>query len=265
MRYHYDMYGKEAVLRDIPVYAASALAIGTVMSSGPVATAVNPGRAIRPVATVLNNIIGVLNEDVSAANALAVAATGFETYAKIIINPGAVYLAEYDTTGTTILLSAADATGKSITSLDTGVADQEGGWAYVLTGTGLGNLFCIGASVAATGLTAVTDYDDNLEANAIADTAIVLKARYSSTATGGDVDLNTACTKVIPYAGTGAATVLENYIESRVRPLEPLVISRHSGINYASEAAMGLKFHADLYFTEHLLGSGGTVCTRPIV
>jgi len=268
MNWHYDVTGAEPIIRDIPVYAAAALTRGTAMCSGPVATAVNPGRSIVADPVVLSNIIGVLQEDVTAANALAVAATGYETFAKHIINPFAVYLAAYsELTADQNTVSAADATGKTITATDTGTADEEGYWFYItdLVSTGgFGNLFCAGATTGTTALTAVTDYDNNLVGNVIADRYIGLYSRYASTAVGGAVNLSTNAINLAGPVATGpagSAIVLENYIESSRRSITPLVISQHSGSNYKAEDP---RFYGDVMFSEHLLAAGGVVNTRVI-
>jgi hypothetical protein len=269
MKWHYDVTGAEPIIRDIPVYNSGAITRGTAMCSGPVATEVNNGRSIIASPAVLSNIIGVIQEDVTAANALAVLATGFETYAKHIINPFAVWLAEYATGASDdIAITTASATGKSVTAPDTGDANQTGSWVYI-TGVGSsiggkGNLFCVGGATGTTVLTAVTDYDDYLKANIVSDTFITLHPRYGATVVGGSVSLDSTSIKVqglLASGNTGAALILENYIESAVRSLQPLVISTHSGINFASENP---RFYGDLMFSEHLLAAGGTVCNRVI-
>jgi hypothetical protein len=261
------------ICRDIPVYAAQAIPCGIPMCSGPVATEVNNGRAIVATGTSLANIIGVTNEAVTAANALAVLATGYETYAKIIINPFAIWLTQYDTGAAyDVALTSADATGKTITTADLGNNNQTGYWSYITsTGSssnGFGNLFCAGAATTTTVLTAVTDYDDDLKANAIGDTTILMFPRYGAGVVGGNIDL--VCSSAtaeatisgqVAGAGSGAAIVLENYIVSSRRPMEPLVISRHSGKNYAAENP---KFYADVFMPEHLLATGGCVNNRVI-
>jgi hypothetical protein len=55
-------------------------------------------------------------------------------------------------------------------------------------------------------------------------------------------------------AAAGAGIILQTFIESKTRPMEPLVCARHSGINYKGEAP---QFYGDLMFSEHLL-SGDT-------
>ena len=269
MRWHYDVTGAEPIIRDIPVYAAAAIGRDTAMCSGAVATDVNNGRAIVAAPTVLSNIIGVIQEDVTAANALAVVLTGYENYAKLIINPFAVWFARYSQlTADLNTITAADTTGKSVTATDTGTAHETGFWVYIsslagtLTTGGYGNLFCVGAVTGTTVLTAVTDYDDNLNGNIVGDRVLAMYARYGSTAVGGAVNLSTNCQNImgaVAADSTGSAIVLENYIQQTNGPMEPLVIKQHSGKVYKNA-----QFYGDLMFSEHLLAAGGCVNDRVI-
>jgi len=263
MKYHYDVNGAEAIVRDIRVYDAGDLTIGQAVCSGPVATAANAGGAITADPVVLSNIIGVMNETVTAAS---VTATGVDVYGKVIINPGAVYLAKYSQLAADdVPLTAADTTGKTLTV--TQVTDHEGGWAYITSvgGTtgGYGNLSKIGAVTGTTVLTSATSYDDSLEGNLVGDTAIVIIPPFNADVAGGSVDLAADSINVAGYnasAGAGAAIILDNYIESSTRPME-MLRSAMSGYNYAAEAP---QFYGDLMFSEHLLNCGGVVNTRVI-
>jgi len=267
-KFHYDVTGAEPIVRDQRVYsAATDIAIESVMAMQPVGTAEQAGVAMLATPAQLDNIVGVTNEALTAANALSVVATGVDKYCKIIINPFAAYLCKYsEAAADDVPATAADADGKSLTI--TQVTDHERGWAYITdtggTTGGFGNLFQIGAVTGTTVVTAATDYDDNLSGNIAGDTAIVLIPPYSADVAGGSVDLATNAVDVAGYnadAAAGAAIVLENYITSASRPMEPLVCSRHSGYNYASEDP---HFYADVMFSETLLGQGGTTCTRII-
>jgi len=266
-RYHYDVTGAEPIVRDVCTYnGGGEIEIGTVMASGPVATAENTGAAIKADADVLSNIIGVTNEAMAAGDT-SVVATGVDYYCKHIINPYAVYLCKYSTDAADdVPVTSADATGKSLTI--TQVTDHERCWAYITStgGTtgGFGNLFQVGATTGTTVLTAATDYDDDLSGNIIGDTVIVLHATYGADVAGGSVDMASNLIDVSGHdasASAGAAIVLENYITSKWRPSEPLRCSKHSGYNYKDEDPT---FYADVMYSEHLLGQGGTVCDRVI-
>lgn len=267
-KWHYDVTGAEPIQRDQRVYSAStAIAIESVMAAQPVATAEQAGVAMLATPAQLDNIIGVTNEALTAANALSVVATGVDKYAKLIINPFAVWLCKYSQAAADdVPTTAADTTGKTLTI--TQVTDHFRCWAYITnvggTTGGYGNLFQVGAVTGTTVLTAATDYDNNLSGVISGDTVIVLMAPYFADVAGGSCDLATNCVDVAGYnadAAAGAGTVLENYIASASRPMEPLVCARHSGYNYKSEAP---QFYADIMFPEHLLATGGTTCTRVI-
>jgi len=96
----------------------------------------------------------------------------------------------------------------------------------------------------------------------------VLIPPFTADLAGGSVNLSVAtginAMQIEGYnttAATGAAIILENYIQSASRSLEPLVCSRHSGNNYKSENP---DFFGDIMFSEHLLIAGGVVNTRVI-
>ena len=268
MRWHYDVTSAEPIIRDIPVYSTGALLAGQPMCSGAVATDVFNSRSTPAAYNTLLDIIGVLQEPVTAANALAVVLTGYEKYAKHIINPFAVWLAEYSqTTADTVILTGADSDGSTITTGDNGTDHETGCWDYITkegVGTGYGNLFCVGAVTTTTVHTCVTDYDDYMNANATGDYVLCMHQRYGAVATGGSVNLSAAdLTKIAGHIATdsgGDAMIIENYIQGNGIPMQPLVISQHSGKNYKGDVP---KFYGDLVFHNHLLGNAN-VSTRAI-
>jgi len=264
-QFHYDVTGAEPIIRDVAIItSAAAMKVGQVVASATVAT--EGCIAESADADVLDNIIGVLNEDLAAAST-SVIATGVTQYGKIIINPFAVWLCKYSfAAADDVPCTGADATGKTVTI--TQVTNHLRCWAYITstggTTAGFGNLFQVGAVTTTTVLTAATAYDDNLKANAIGDTVIVLHAPYGADVAGGGVDMATNVIDVSGHdasASAGAAIVLENYIQSKARPMEPLRPSVHSGYNYASENP---NFYADVFYPEHLLATGGAPNLRII-
>jgi hypothetical protein len=272
LRWHYDVTGAEPIVRDVRVYNSGALQKGTAMCGGAVATVENNGCAIVVTGNVLSNIIGVLQEDMTAAQCLGVVATGVDKYAKLIINPFAVWLGQYsEHADDDVPITSADTSGKTCTV--TQVTNHTRAWAYCLVkgtsaATGSGNLFQTGAITTTTVLTAATDYDDALLGNTTSDLVIVLPAPFNADVAGGSVDLSDASgikgMQIAGYSGTagaGAAIILENYIESPKRSLQPLVCATHSGKNYVDENP---KFFGDIMFSEHLLACGGVVNTRVI-
>ena len=270
MKFHYDVSAAEPIIKDLRIYNSGALLDGTAMASGPVATAEGSGALTVADSDVLSNIVGVLQEDVSSADALSVVAEGVDKYAKICINPLAVWLIPYSVHADDDEVTTTT-TAKVLTQ--TMVTDHERGWAYVTdagsSAGGFGNLFQIGASGTTATITAATSYDDNMVATlANVDTFIVLIPPFSADVAGGSCDLSEASGQVSMQlkgyettAAAGAAVVLENYITSASRPMEPLVCAKHSGYNYASEDP---KFYADLMFSEHVLLAGAPVNDRVI-
>jgi hypothetical protein len=268
LRWHYDVTGAEPIIRDVLINNAGAIMYpGTCVGMLVQTTEENCGAASLIVPATLSNVMGVLQELVPVANRSYVA-TGVEHYAKVIINPFAVWLGRYSTeaaddTANTV----ASATGVVLTEANS-IADHERGWAYVTdTGSsvgGFGNLFKIGATSTTTTITATTTYTSGLVGNTTSDTFIILPAIYSSDAIGGSVDLATSCMELAGYntdqAG-GAAIILENYIQSSRRSLAPLRNAEHSGKNYKSEDP---DFFGDVMFSEHLLACGGVVNDRVI-
>lgn len=264
MQFRYDLTGAEPILRDTRVYDAStARTKGTLMAAGVTGTAEACGAAVLARVTVLDNIIGVLNEDLTAAQLLSVVATGVDKYGKLIINPFAIWQAKYNPT--TVVTSTTTAKTLTVTM----VTDHERGWAYVTNGGssigGYGNLFQIGASTGTTAIVAATDYDDNMTATlAAVDTFFVMPAPYQADVAGNSFNLHANGRDALGYGTTahsGNAIVLENYIVSKTRPMEPLVAAKHSGYNYSAEAP---DFYCDLFFPEHLLATGGVVGNRVI-
>lgn len=217
----------------------------------------------------LDNFIGVSNEfydsseagsgpDSSGSNSLTVVATGVSNYIKVIINPLAVYLAEYsqaaadDNTNT-----AASTGGKVVTATLT--TDREGDWCYC-TDTGssagaAGNLFQIGASNSTTDCTACTSYDDNMATSNTSDTYIWVTNPFSCLAAAGSLDLSAAAGNVnthlkgVGATGAGAINVLQSYISDKNTPMEPLKVERNSGKTYDAPTA---HLYSSVQFPEHL-------------
>ena len=270
LRWHYDVTGAEPIIRDIRVYNVGALYNGTAMCAGPVGTAENVGCAIIADGNVISNIIGVLQEDLAAADILSVVAAGTDKYGKIIINPFAIWLGKYsfhaDDDEVTTTTTAATLT-------QTMVTDHERGWAYVTnsgsSAGGFGNLFQIGSSTGTTAIVAATTYTSGLKTTlANTDTFIVIPPPWYVDVAGGGVELSEASgINAMQIAGlettaaAGAGLIIENYIQSSRRSLEPLNSSQHSGKNYADENP---DFFGDLYFCEHCLAAGAPVNNRVI-
>ena len=263
MIFHYDLAQAEPIIRDYPVYDTSAINYGEVLAmEGAITTAENRMFLQSCNAAVIDNAVGIAQETITASTSAS--ATGVTVYAKVLINPFAVYLCEYsqhaddDTVNT-----AADTAGNDTTATFT--TDREGDWIYVTnvgsTTAGAGNLYQIGLSNSTTSVTACSSYDDYMKGTSTSDTFIVITNPFSALATTGHTDLSAAtgysgrAIKGLPATGSGALNILLNYIQTPQLGLEPLRVEQHSGKNYSS--GVGVHLYADVQLMSHLL-LGGT-------
>lgn len=261
MNWHYDVTGAEPIIRDMRVYSATTVNLlrGTALRMGAVGSTTTAGCAEIATVAGLENMVGVLQEDLIGDDAhLSVGATGVDKYGKIIINPFAVWLAQYSELAADILTNtAASATGVALTVVAV-VTNHFRTWCFVLSGTGLGNLYQVGAVTGTTVLTAATTYAGSLKANAVNDTFINTHCPWEADVANGSVNLATNAIDLAGHdatAGAGDALVLENYIAGGSWPMEPLVAARHSGVNVGA----GCHLYGDVIFSEHLLcGQGVT-------
>ena len=253
MRFHGDLTQASPVIRDILGSDSGVIAGQAVTHEAGAATGEAAGGFI-DASTAAVDFLGVTMEAVSGTADLS---AGTETYAKVIVNPCAYYLAQWDTTngGTN---TVANSTGEVIT--DTGIdAYQEGGWAYVYgptTDTGYGNLIKIGAQTSTTALTNVTGaaYDDELKANTTSSTYIIIRKCFQGDPTLGGIDLDSTFAKLDgSIDSTGDMIVLENYISHKRFPMEPLRVAKHGGKNVP-----GAVFYSDLYFMDAFLRGSST-------
>ena len=258
MRFNYDLAQAYPVLRDLLVYdaTASGLIAGQAVSSTAINASEGCGGVIDPTTNTLVDIVGVFAE--TPPTTVSVMAAGTDYYAKVIINPNAVFLAQWsEATSTTN--TVADSTGETVsaTAID---ANQEAGWVYVngpTTDTGYGNLFKIGAQTSTTTLTNVTGaaYDDELKANTTSSTYIIIRRPLVNAPTLGGQDLDSTFAKLDGSKdSSGAAIVLENYINHTRFPMEPLRVARHGGKNVT-----GATFYGDVWFCDHTLRGAATL------
>jgi len=274
MKFHWDLTQAEPIIKDYVVVGSSDIEEGAVVSmEGAITTDDNRFGLQNTNAAELSNVVGVTNEkyDYSAhysglsgtTNAATEPTTGVSNYIKVIINPMAVWLAEYsqhaddDTVNT-----SASSDGKDITATFT--TDREGDWVYVTdtgsTTDGAGNLAQIGLSNSTTSVTMCTSYDDNLNGVSTSDTFIVISNPYTALAAGGSLDLTAASgqagtmLKGAAETGAGAIVVIQNYITDKATPLEPLRVERHSGRVFDAATA---HLYADIQLSDHLLLGAG--------
>ena len=263
MYWSYDLTGAEPIVRDMRVYSVSGTHMyrGEAMGMGAVGAATTSGCLVIAPA-ILSNMVGVLQEDLlTDATHVSAGATPADLYGKCIINPFAVYKAKYSALAADInTTTVASATGILYTS--TQVTNHFRCWVFSLSGTSKGNLGQVNV-VATTASVSIKAGTPALAPVAIGDTFIVTHEPWCADVAGGSVDLATNAIDVSGHDGTGsagAAVVLENYIVSPTRPMEPLSVAKHSSINVGTDGTSEL--WADVFFAEHvLLGTYARIIT----
>jgi hypothetical protein len=284
MIFHYDLSQAEPIVRDMPVYGTSDILRGALLSrEGAISTAENNFGLQLCSATVMDDVVGVAEEfydydkhiNNAGVNGVTAVATGVTNYIKVIINPMAVYLAEWSQAAANdVVNTVASSTGKTTTGTFTSPGDDvEGDWVYYTnvgsTAGGAGNLYQIGAA-STTEWTATTSFDDDMKATTTSDTYIKLLHPVFATVAGGSMSLSAAAGEINTHVlgndvvgdDTGPAIVLQNYVTDKAHSLEPLRVERHSGKNFDAATC---HLYCDFYPLDHLLRTSGTLTASPVV
>jgi hypothetical protein len=263
MRYHYDLSGGEAIIRDYPVYDAANLDAGELLMLGTtdpdsgadesqaLITAYNATAANQAI-----DAIGILNESTYESGGTtpsrAPSTTTGPYYGKVIINPLAVYLVEQS-------LAAADDAAITSTSTTTLTVsslqdDIDGAWVYFpLTQSGVkGSLRLLAASASGS-----ATMDSALTTTGGSSDTIVLISqplKYS-------LPLEAAAKKVSSgdcTAQLNAATnlrILQTYID-RDTGYELMRPQVHYALNNLDQVkgGNGPKFYYDILLKDHIFG-----------
>lgn len=245
MKFSYDILGGEAKITRLPVrHGGTAIATGAVLMKG---TSDDTNESFAVIgASALADAIGVIQEPVATTETDSAESTGVHLLKKVIINPLAVYLAEWSQA------AADDQTGavsSSTTFTLASVSAMAGGWIYVssLGGTtgAAGQLQYIAADGSGT-LTTLTAFSPAVISG---DTFIKILPQFYKAC-----ELNTAATKLASTTaadGTADIVVLENYIEATDIPFQRLDPAKHSGLTGLHNK--NVKFYAEITFRNHLL------------
>ncbi len=225
MRWVYDLTGADPIVRDMAIYGAGIdIVEGAAVMRG--ATGETDHGLLVVAAGATADVAGVLNElqDYSVTGDAALATGTNWVRRKVIINPFAVYRAQYDTADDADVASTSTVT-VTITSLED---DIDGGWllgddgaaAYGTGATGSVLQFIV---TSASGSCTTKSSSGWTSAN---DAIKILPVMHQL------IKVNTAADKLgtDAAAGSGRAAVLENYIEATGVPLQPLDPTKHSGL-----------------------------------
>ena len=246
MRHHYNLIaeGGGVVVRDCPVYDASTIVKGQALTYG----ASTVGCVLIDATATAADVAGVANETVTASTTALT--TGTIVYAKTILNPDAIYLAQYDpsTSADVNVISSTTAA----TTLGTCDDDLEGSWLYCNSGTGVGQLGFIGA--ATTTVMTLDTTDPWAVAPDSSTDVLIIRKPWRAPADGGK-DLDATFTMLLSDEDeTGAIMVLENYIEATTIPFAPLRPRQHHALTGLNN--VGVKFWSDIFFKDNLFMIG---------
>lgn len=241
MKFKYDLHGHSEIYRDIPVFGAAAdLEEGAVVIRGATPGTNQPFAILGTGA--LTDVLGVMMEEhvnTVSGDDSNVGGTNY-TRKKVLINPFAVFEAEYDQADTMAVVSTSTTT-VTITSLEDNI---DGGYVYAVGGTGLGRLAFITASAAGSCVTKETTAWDST-------TTLIkilplfhqlIKISNAGRSLGTDA-----------AAGTGEVTILENLIQADSIGKATLDPKKHSGLTGLNDK--NVKFYAELIFRNHFLNT----------
>jgi len=241
MKFKYDLQCGSPIIRDLPVFGAAAnINEGAVVIRGATPGTDQPFAILG--AGALADVLGVMAElhtNTVSGDDSNVGGTNY-TRKKVIINPFAVFEAEYDQADTMAVASTSSTT-VTITSIEDNI---DGGYVYAVGGTGAGRLAFI---TAADGSTVTTK-----EATGWDSTTTLIKilplfhqvAKFNSTQDKIGTDA---------AAGSAAITILENYIESDSIAKVTMNPVSHSGLTGLN--SVNVKFSAEVIFRNHAFNS----------
>lgn len=229
MKFAYDLTGAEPIIRDYPVYGAGAdIVEGAVVMRG-ATPGTNGGQLIVGVSALVD-VVGVLAElhDYSVSGDSLIAGTAW-VYRKVIINPFAVYRAQYDSTDTMAVASTSTTT-VTVTSLEDNI---DAGW--LLGNDGQLQFLTASAAGSATSKSA--------SGWTSANTLLKIVPVFHQL-----IKINTAADKIGTDAAAGAGEVanLDNWVQARGIPLQRLDPTKHSGLTLTDP-----KIFSDIVFRNH--------------
>lgn len=236
MRWHYNLVnqGGGPLVRDCDIYAVSGLIAGEALTA---IAGVNQAQLQAPSGATVPDFVGVLLET-PTLQASAVT-TGTLYQAKVCLNPDAIYIAEHETTDKYDITSSTSA----VVTVPTIDDNTDGSWGYITAGTGIGQLFFVGAADTTT-LTLDTTTAFVVTPDSTSD-MIHIRAKNSPQ------DLDSTYTQCKTLAATTALNfVLDTYIQSTYVPFGPLRPRQHHMLTGLNNQAV--KFYSDLFFEANI-------------
>jgi hypothetical protein len=264
MKWAYDLTGAEPIIKDELVYDAYSISYGELLMMGATAFAsaadagvalvsaapstVGANAAVDAVGIALETKLTSSPESVATANNVT---TAVRCYAKVIINPFAIYRAEVLTSSASAV--AASATAGKITVTGVEAATLDGDWVY-FQGTAGGakqNLRMVVGSATA-GSCLLDAATSTLQTTADTVLFIPQRHRYIHNISGGSSTVNDATVAISQTVGHAATNLrsTEVYID-RGMGMEILKYNIHRQINGLPTTT---KFYLDIMMKDHLFG-----------
>lgn len=231
--------------REFPIYGAAAdIKEGAVVMAGTTEDTDRGMAIIGTSAAHYADAIGVLASihDYSVVGDSPIA-TGKMIWGKVDINPFNTYLCEWDQTASTMLTAASGTTTYALTGWRRTI---EGGWLYIVSGAGKGQLRYI------------KEYanDAPVVSNAFSPAIVAAdKAIAISPPLHALEDLNSTADKLLPASSTagavcsGVITVLQSFIKYDGRAMEKLDANKHDSLDGLD--TLNPKFYSEIFFGDH--------------
>lgn len=239
-RWHYDVCGAEPIYRDMMV-AADTYVNGEWATMG-LTDGTDRGAIISGNSAILG-MVGIFAEGVTTTGTIDLGTFG---NAKICINPGAVYLAEYDQSAgitPTAELTFSCTSGK-------GHPNAGGGWVYRITDPGAGELDLIeDSSVTTTTCSLVISNTETVDITTTSRYILLYPVgQYCVDLGDTDLDADDVDCGYDTAGGNGMpVNILENYIQNDETPLEPLRMGDpKSHVGLTDLDSKNSKFYADV-------------------
>lgn len=258
MRYHYSLIPEdEPIIRDMAIYDAALLANGELLMKGTTdpdsnadqamslvtAFGTTTAEAVDAVGILVDsrwnpNVSGVGGAGTIPSAVYATAASG-PYYGKVIVNPFAIYLAEYDQSDA-ITITSTSTTTLTVGSLED---DIDGSFVYFV-GTHTGVTGSLRAVITAAAGSCVMD---SALTTTGASTDTIIRTHMPLSLYNKLNDEATGLSTTAAIGSTVTLRTVENYVQADNIPFVPLRKASHKGKNNLQKA----KLFADICMLDH--------------
>jgi hypothetical protein len=264
MKWVYDLCGAEPIIKDLPAFDAATIAHGEAVMLSAAAFSAGGGGGIAVIsgasstvgATQMVDGIGIALETKTTADAPSIASavnlttTVGRCMIKTIINPFAIYRAEYAIADAVAVAAQANTSEIQVTGVGASTFDGSWVWFSATAGPNYGQLrFC-----AISGTAATIDLDVatlNVATTADAVMFINVAQQYSSLLSADALSISQST--VGPRTATNLRVV--DVLVDKGAGIERLNYNQHRGTNVGSTQAGLTKFYNDVLIKDHAYGA----------